>query len=332
MRAMKLIECVPNFSEGRDRSVIDAIAAEIRGTAGAVLLDVDPGAATNRTVVTLIGPPEAVEEAAFRAIRKASQLIDMTKHRGEHPRMGATDVCPFIPVQGATMQDCVEVARRVGRRVGEELGIPVYLYEEAAARPDRKSLADIRKGEYEALAAKHMDPEFAPDFGPNRFNPGAGATVIGAREFLIAYNVNLNTRDKKLANAIAQAIREAGKTVRAPDGTRQTIPGRFKNCRAVGWYIEEFGRAQISINLTNYKLTPLHEVFEACREEAGRVGLRVTEASSWGSFRARRSSRPATISSPSRGRRPGCRRKSVSTQRCFPWDSRISVRSIRRRR
>jgi glutamate formiminotransferase/formiminotetrahydrofolate cyclodeaminase len=276
MRGMKLIECVPNFSEGRDRSVIDAIAAEIRGTAGAVLLDVDPGAATNRTVVTLIGPPDAVEEAAFRAIRKAAQLIDMTKHRGEHPRMGATDVCPFIPVQGATMADCVEVARRLGRRVGEELGIPVYLYEEAATRPDRKSLADVRKGEYEALASKHLDPAFVPDFGPNRFNPAAGATVIGAREFLIAYNVNLNTRDKKLANVIAQAIREAGKTVKAPDGTRQTIPGRFKNCRAVGWYIEEFGRAQISINLTNYKLTPLHEVFEACREEAARAGLRVT--------------------------------------------------------
>jgi len=276
MRAMKLIERVPNFSEGRDRSVIDAIAAEIRGTPGALLLDVDPGAATNRTVVTLIGPPDAVEEAAFRAIRKAAQLIDMTKHRGEHPRMGATDVCPFIPVQGATMEDCVEVARRVGRRAGEELGIPVYLYEEAATRPDRKSLADIRKGEYEALVAKHQDPAFVPDFGPHRFNPGAGATVIGAREFLIAYNVNLNTRDKKLANAIAQAIREAGKTVKAADGSRQTVPGRFTHCRAVGWYIEEFGRAQVSINLTNHKVTPLHEVFEACREEAARLGLRVT--------------------------------------------------------
>ena len=276
MRAMKLIECVPNFSEGRDRSVIDAIAAEIRGTPGAMLLDVDPGVATNRTVVTLIGPPDAVEEAAFRAIRKAGQLIDMARHRGEHPRMGATDVCPFIPVQGATMDDCVAVARRLGQRVGEELGIPVYLYEEAATRPDRRSLADIRKGEYEALVAKHQDPAFVPDFGPNRFNPSAGATVIGAREFLIAYNVNLNTRDKKLANAIAQAIREAGKTVKQPDGTRRTIPGRFTHCRAVGWYIEEFGRAQVSINLTNYKVTPLHEVFEACREEAGRLGLRVT--------------------------------------------------------
>ena len=276
MPAMKLIECVPNFSEGRDRAVIAAIADEIRGTPGALLLDVDPGAATNRTVVTLIGPPEAVEEAAFRAMRKAAQLIDMTKHRGEHPRIGATDVCPFVPVEGATMEDCVEVARRVGRRVGEELGIPVYLYEAAATREDRRSLADIRKGEYEALPVKHQDPSFAPDFGPSAFNARAGATVIGAREFLIAYNVNLNTRDKKLANAIAQAIREAGRTKRAPDGTRVTVPGRFTHCRAVGWYIEEFGRAQVSINLTNYRVTPLHAVFDACCEEAERLGLRVT--------------------------------------------------------
>ena len=276
MPAMKLIECVPNFSEGRDRAVIDAITEEIRGTPGALLLDVDPGAATNRTVVTFIGPPEAVEEAAFRAIRKAAQLIDMAKHRGEHPRIGATDVCPFVPVQGATMEDCVEVSRSVGRRVGEELGIPVYLYEAAATRDDRRSLADIRKGEYEALPMKHQDPSFAPDFGPGRFNPRSGATVIGAREFLIAYNVNLNTRDRKMANAIAQSIREAGKTKKAPDGTRVTVPGRFTHCRAVGWYIEEFGRAQVSINLTNYKMTPLHAVFDACCEEAERLGLRVT--------------------------------------------------------
>jgi len=281
---MKLIECVPNFSEGRDRAVIDAVAAEIAGTPGAVLLDVDPGAATNRTVVTFIGPPEAVEEAAFRAIRKATSLIDMRRHAGEHPRLGATDVCPFVPVQGATMADCVAIARSLGARVGAELGIPVYLYEAAATREDRRSLADIRKGEYEGLSEKLKDASFAPDFGPASFNAGAGATVIGAREFLIAYNVNLNTRDKKLANGIAQEIREAGKPKRGPDGkilkdaAGKTInsPGRFKDCRAVGWYIEEFGRAQISINLTNYKRTPLHEVFEACCEEASRVGLRVT--------------------------------------------------------
>jgi glutamate formiminotransferase/formiminotetrahydrofolate cyclodeaminase len=281
---MKLIECVPNFSEGRDRAVIDAISAEIAGTPGAMLLDVDPGAATNRTVVTFIGPPEAVEEAAFRAIRKAAALIDMRRHGGEHPRIGATDVCPFVPVQGATMEDCVAIARALGARVGSELGIPVYLYEAAATRPERRSLADIRKGEYEALPEKLKDPSFAPDFGAATFNATAGATVIGAREFLIAYNVNLNTRDRKLANAIAQEIREAGKPRRGPDGkilkdeagkTIQT-PGRFKECRAVGWYIEEFGRAQISINLTNYRRTPLHDVFDACCEEASRLGLRVT--------------------------------------------------------
>jgi glutamate formiminotransferase/formiminotetrahydrofolate cyclodeaminase len=273
---MKLIECVPNFSEGRDRGVIDAIAAEISATPGAVLLDVDAGVATNRTVVTFIGEPEAVEEAAFRSIQKAAALIDMSRHRGEHPRLGATDVCPFVPVSGATMDDCVAIAARLGQRVGEELGIPVYLYEAAAKRAERRSLADIRKGEYEALSEKLKDPAWAPDFGPARFHREAGATVIGAREFLIAYNVNLNTRDKKLANAIAQAIREAGRTKRAADGAITTIPGRFKECRAVGWYIEEFGRAQVSINLTNYNVTPLHDVFDACCEEASKLGLRVT--------------------------------------------------------
>lgn len=281
---MKLIECVPNFSEGRNRSVIDAIASEIAGTPGALLLDVDPGAATNRTVVTFIGPPEAVEEAAFRAVRRAAQLIDMSKHRGEHPRMGATDVCPFVPVQGATMGDCVEVARALGRRVGSELGIPVYLYEAAATRPDRKSLADIRKGEYEGLAEKMKDPGFAPDFGPPVFNERSGATVIGAREFLIAYNFNLNTRDRKLAHALAQELREAGKPMRGPDGKivkdaegrTVNVPGRFKECRAVGWYIEEYGRAQVSINFTNHKVTPIHAVFDAACEEAGKLGLRVT--------------------------------------------------------
>jgi glutamate formiminotransferase/formiminotetrahydrofolate cyclodeaminase len=273
---MKLIECVPNFSEGRDRAVIDAIAAEIDATPGAVLLDVDPGVATNRTVVTLIGGPDAVEEAAFRAIKKAAATIDMRRHRGEHPRLGATDVCPFVPVSGATMDDCIAIARKLGRRVGEELGIPVYLYAEAATRPERKSLADIRKGEYEALSERLKDPAFAPDFGPARFNPSAGATVIGAREFLIAYNINLNTRDKKLANSIAQAIREAGRSRRESDGTTTRIAGRFKECRAVGWYIEEFGRAQVSINLTNHKVTPLHEVFDAACEEAALRGLRVT--------------------------------------------------------
>ena len=279
-----LIECVPNFSEGRNRDVIDAITAEIRGVEGAMLLDVDPGAATNRTVVTFLGPPEVVEEAAFRAIRKAATLIDMTKHSGEHARMGATDVCPFVPVQGATMDDCVALSRRLGKRVGDELGIPVFLYEHAATREDRRSLADIRKGEYEALPKKFEDPDFAPDFGPAQFVPRSGATVIGAREFLIAYNVNLNTRDKKLAKKIALEIREKGKVLRDDDGNaiRDTDgavvwePGRFRDVRGVGWYIEEFGRAQVSFNLTNYKVAPVHEVFDACCEEAHKLGLRVT--------------------------------------------------------
>ena len=281
---MKLIECVPNFSEGRNRSVIDAIAGEISGTPGAMLLDVDPGAATNRTVVTFLGPPEAVEEAAFRAIRKAAQLIDMMKHSGEHPRMGATDVCPFVPVQGATTQDCVELAQRLGRRVGEDLGIPVYLYEAAASRPERRSLAEIRKGEYEALPQKMKDPDFRPDFGRPEFNARSGATVIGARPFLIAYNVNLNTRDKRLANRIVEELRETGKPARDADGKIRKdadgntirVPGKFQACRGVGWYIEEYGRAQISFNLTDYTVTPVHAVFDACREEADRNGVRVT--------------------------------------------------------
>jgi glutamate formiminotransferase/formiminotetrahydrofolate cyclodeaminase len=281
---MKLIECVPNFSEGRDRAVIDAIAREIASTPGALLLDVDPGAATNRTVVTFVGPPEAVEEAAFRAIWKASELIDMSRHSGEHARIGATDVCPFVPVQGATMGECVAIARRLGRRVGEELDIPVYLYEYAATRPERKSLADIRKGEYEALPEKLNDPRFAPDFGPARFNARSGATVIGARQFLIAYNVNLNTRDARLAKRIALELREKGKIqrdargapVRDEQGGPVRVPGRFRELRGVGWYIEEFGRAQVSFNLTDYKVTPVHEVFDACCELATQLGLRAT--------------------------------------------------------
>jgi glutamate formiminotransferase/formiminotetrahydrofolate cyclodeaminase len=280
----KLIECVPNFSEGRDRKVIDAITAEIEGTEGALLLDVDPGRATNRTVVTFVGPPGAVEEAAFRAISRAAELIDMSAHRGEHPRMGATDVCPFVPVMGATMEECAEIARRLGRRVGEELGIPVYLYEAAAARPERRSLAEIRRGEYEALSRKLADPAWTPDFGPAAFNARSGATVIGAREFLIAYNINLDTRDKRAANRLAQELREAGKPLRDENGKLvkdaggQTVrtPGRFKECRAVGWYIPEYGRAQISINLTDYKVTSIHAVFDAAGEEAARQGLRVT--------------------------------------------------------
>lgn len=280
----KLVECVPNFSEGRDRTVLDAIAGEISSVDGAQLLDVDPGAATHRTVMTFIAAPEAALEAAFRAIRKASELIDMTKHHGEHPRMGATDVCPFVPLQGMTMEDCAALARRLGDRVGRELGIPVYLYGEAATRPERRSLADVRSGEYEQMAEKLMRPDWKPDFGPERMPARSGVTAIGAREFLIAYNVNLNTRDKKLANEVAFDIREAGRSVRGPDGkfARDAAgqvtktPGRLAECRAVGWYIEEYGRAQVSINLTNFKVTPVHAAFDACEEEARKYGLRVT--------------------------------------------------------
>jgi glutamate formiminotransferase/formiminotetrahydrofolate cyclodeaminase len=281
---MRLVECVPNFSEGRDTAKIDEITAEIKGTEGVRLLDVDPGRDTNRTVVTFIGTPDEVVEAAFRAIRKAAEVIDMSTHTGAHARMGATDVCPFVPVSGVTMDDCAELARKLGGRVGDELGIPVYLYEHAAAVPERQNLANIRSGEYEGLKEKLEDPAWKPDFGPAEFNPGAGATVIGAREFLIAYNVNLNTRDTKVAREIAFSIREkgrlkrdgAGKIVRDENGKALRNPGIFKECKAVGWYMEDFGRAQVSINLTNYKVTPPHLVFDECSRIASELGARVT--------------------------------------------------------
>jgi len=280
----KIVECVPNFSEGRDPSVIDAIAEEIRSTEDVMLLDVDPGKATNRTVYTFIGSPEAVVEAAFRAIKKASELIDMQKQKGEHPRIGAADVVPFVPVSGVTMEECVKLAHDLGKRVGEALKIPVYLYEEAATRPDRRNLAEIRKGEYEALPEKLKDPNWKPDYGPAEFNPHTGATVIGAREFLIAYNVNLNTRDRKLAQEIALNLRESGRAkrdengsiIRNPDGTAVKVPGRLKAVKGVGWYIEEYGIAQVSYNLTNYKITPPHVVFEESQKEAEKLGVRVT--------------------------------------------------------
>ncbi len=283
----KIVECVPNFSEGRNQEVINKIADAIRSVEGVVLLDVDPGQATNRTVYTFVGEPEAVKEAAFRAIKTAAELIDMRQHQGEHPRMGAADVVPFVPVSGVTMEDCVRLAEELGKRVGEELGIPVYLYEYAARSEERRSLANIREGEYEALPKKLQDPKWKPDFGPAEFNERVaktGATVIGAREFLIAYNVNLNTRDKKLAHEIALNIREKGrykrdangKIVRDERGNKVRVPGKLKAVRAIGWYIDEYGQAQVSINLVNYKITPLHRVFEACVEEAQKLGLRVT--------------------------------------------------------
>jgi glutamate formiminotransferase/formiminotetrahydrofolate cyclodeaminase len=279
-----LVECVPNFSEGRNEKVINAITDAIKGVSGIKLLDVDPGYSTNRTVVTLVGGPDEVLEAAFQGIARAGQLIDMRQHRGEHPRMGATDVCPFVPVSGMTMSECVKLAMLLGERVGRELGIPVYLYSEAATRPERRSLADIRQGEYEALSEKMKRDEFKPDFGPGTFNAQSGATVIGARPFLIAYNVNLNTRSKKMANEIALNIREMGKAkrngkgeiVKDADGKNVMIPGLLKEVRAVGWYVDEYKRAQVSINLTNFDVTSLHQAFDQVCKEAGRMGLRVT--------------------------------------------------------
>jgi glutamate formiminotransferase/formiminotetrahydrofolate cyclodeaminase len=279
-----LVECVPNFSEGRNRGVIDAIASAITSVGGVTLLDVDPGAATNRTVYTFVGAPDAVADAAVGAARTAAALIDMSKHHGEHPRIGALDVCPIVPVSGVTMDECVRLAREVGRRIGEELKIPVYFYEHAATREERRSLADIRAGEYEGLERKLVDPAWTPDCGPAIFNPRLGATVVGAREFLIAYNVNLNTRDKRLAHEIAVRVREAGRLQRQPggdvvvDASGQPVktPGRLKAVRAIGWYIDEYRQAQVSINLLDYKSTPLHVVFETVVEEAASLGLRVT--------------------------------------------------------
>lgn len=332
----RIVECVPNFSEGRDKVVIDHIAQAIKAVKDIQLLSVEMGADVNRTVVTFIGSPEAVKEAAFQGIKKAAELIDMRKHHGAHPRLGATDVCPFVPVEGVTMEDCVQISKEVGRRVADELGIPVYLYEMSAQHPDRKNLANIRQGEYEGLEKKLKDPHWKPDFGPAKFNARSGATVIGAREFLIAYNITLNTREKQYAMDIAFELREKGRSVRRgntgyfymsgelvkyqknnypcgscefvgktfqetadhcqrehqynlvellkmhdidpqqPEGQSVKIPGIFKHCKAIGWFVEEYGRAQISINLTNYKITPPHLVLEKARELAWKRGLIVT--------------------------------------------------------
>ena len=279
-----LVECVPNFSAGRDKSVIDAISRAISGVSEVRLLDVDAGADTNRTVYTFVGTPDAVSEAAFRAAVEAASLIDMSKHQGAHPRMGALDVCPIVPVSGVTMDQCVEAARALGRRLAEALALPVYFYEYAATRPERRNLADIRAGEYEGLSRKLADPAWAPDAGPATFNERLGATVVGAREFLIAYNVNVNTRDQKLANEVALNIREAGRlkrdsknqVVTDKQGRELRVPGRLKAVRAIGWYIEQYRQAQVSVNLLSYRTTPLHEVFETTREEAGKLGLVVT--------------------------------------------------------
>lgn len=331
-----IVECVPNFSEGRNPAVIKEITDVIQAVSGVTLLDVDPGANTNRTVVTFVGAPDAVEEAAFKAVARAAQVIDMRKHHGEHPRMGATDVLPFVPVADVTMEECADMARRVGQRIGEELGISVFLYENAASRPERRNLSRIRSGEYEGMADKLKDPEWKPDFGPATLNEKAGVMAVGAREFLIAYNVNLNTTDRRYANELAYVLRERGrwkrtgntepfyykgKVVRFPgDGTYPCGPcdfvggsfaeleahyrdvhggdlsaryasleidpenpggpvfddGLFKDVKAIGWVIDDYNRAQISMNLTNYKVSPPHEVLEAARAEALKRGIVIT--------------------------------------------------------
>jgi glutamate formiminotransferase/formiminotetrahydrofolate cyclodeaminase len=283
----KLIECVPNFSEGRDMDVIQQIAAAIESVEGVSLLDVDPGATTNRTVVTFVGSPDAAVEAAFRGIQKASELIDMRKHKGAHPRMGATDVCPFIPVSNVSWEEAIACAKQLGKRVGDELKIPVYLYEKAANDPARANLAVIRAGEYEGFFEKIKEVAWKPDFGPAVFNEKSGATAIGAREFLVAYNVNLNTKAVRRANSIAFDVRENGR-IKTDDGTPYgkpvldakgepvRIPGMLKHVKAIGWYVEEYGIAQVSMNLTNIEETPLHAAFDACTEAASKRGLRVT--------------------------------------------------------
>jgi glutamate formiminotransferase/formiminotetrahydrofolate cyclodeaminase len=283
----KLIECVPNFSEGRDQNVIREITDAIESVDGVSLLDVDPGASTNRTVVTLVGDPHAAVEAAFRGIKKAAELIDMRKHKGAHPRMGATDVCPFIPVSNVSWEEAIDCANRLGKRVGEELKIPVYLYEKAAKHKSRSNLSVIRSGEYEAFFEKIKQPEWKPDFGPAVFNEKSGATVIGVRDFLVAYNVNLNTKSVRRATSIAFDVREQGR-VKTEDGTPSgkpvldsngepvRVPGMLKHVKAIGWFVKEYGIAQVSMNLTNIEETSLHVAFDTCAEAAANRGLRVT--------------------------------------------------------
>ncbi len=286
---MKLVECVPNISEGRDQGIIDAVTGVIGEVDGVHLLDVDPGAETNRTVITFIGAPEPVAEAAFRVVKRAAELIDMTRHSGAHPRHGATDVCPFVPVSGVTMEECAEIARQVGNRIGQELEIPVYLYEEAAASDFRRNLANVRKGEYEALADKLGTDQWQPDFGPNVWNDRAartGATNVSARGFLVAYNVNINSMSKIIAQNIALDIKEAGRAqrdengvlVKGPDGKNILVPGpyRLEACKAVGWVIPEYQRAQVSMNLVNTAITKPHQAFDGCCESARDRGTRVT--------------------------------------------------------
>ena len=283
----QIIECVPNFSEGQDLELINQITDEIESVAGIKLLDVDPGKATNRTVVTFVGSPGDVVEAAFRGVKKAAGLIDMRKHRGEHPRFGATDVCPLVPVANITMEETVEYTRKLAERIGNELDIPVYCYESAAFSEQRRNLAEVRSGEYEGLKEKITDPAWKPDFGPIKFNPASGAIAVGARDFLVAYNINLNTTSTRRANAIAFDVRERGRAkrkgdpltgeiIRDQDGNPVMIPGSLKAVKAIGWFIEEYGIAQISMNLTNVSITPVHTAFDGVCESAAARGIRVT--------------------------------------------------------
>ncbi len=282
-----IIECVPNFSEGQNKEIIRQITDEIEKIAGVRLLNVDPGKATNRTVVTFVGTPAAVIEAAYQAIKKAGELIDMGRHKGEHPRMGATDVCPLIPVSGITMEETAAWARKLGERVGKDLQIPVYLYEAAQPDKSRSNLSVIRAGEYEGFFKKMSQPEWAPDFGPAEFDARRGATVIGARDFLVAYNVNLNTTSTRRANSIAFDVREAGRVLREGNpvtgkivtdaqGKSVNVPGTLKSVKAIGWFIEEYGIAQISMNLTNIRVTPVHIAFDEVCKKASERGVRVT--------------------------------------------------------
>lgn len=272
----QILECVPNFSEGRDKSIIEKIAGSIRKCSNVKVLHIDAGYSANRTVITFVGNPNDVIDAAFDAVQTATELIDMSTHKGIHPRIGAVDVLPLIPVSGITMEETVKLSRKLAKRIGEELYIPVYCYEKSAINPNRKKLETIRKGEYEGLAVKILNPSWEPDYGPNSFNIKSGAIILGARSFLIAYNINLSSGSKELANEIAAEIRESGKIVSGEKGIKNRIPGLFKSVKAIGWYIEEYKKAQVSLNLTDINIVPVHVVFEAVKEIAAKKGIEVT--------------------------------------------------------
>ena len=272
---MKIIECIPNISEGKDLKKIEAITEEAKNTPGAYLLDVYTGNSTNRTVLTLAGSPEGIKEAVYKIFKKTTELIDMREHKGIHPRIGALDVCPFVPVRNTTMKECVDITKDLGQKVADELEIPVYLYGESATDEIRKDLSNIRKGQYEGLKEKIKRSEWKPDFGEAKFNERSGASVIGARDFLIAFNINLNTKDKDLAKNIAGKIRESGTTKLDETGKKVKIPGTLKGVKAIGWYLEESGCVQVSINLTDFRMTPLYRLFEEVKKEAKILGVEV---------------------------------------------------------